>query len=360
MKFIKGFKLIDRSKSFSLNLFSFFVLILADILLAAIIFHGLSEQIDQITNEYEYFPHRYRQVFIQSSWVENNIIGGISGFVLDTPIYYERKKHKNRHPVCVEFDQKIQTIKNSPELFEKFKKFERLRKTYGNYDSYQKNKLNLAGPTYTEIQKIAQSLRQDPIVAETINFIFEKQKENYIDDIKKHKKAFAFKRTGYGLLFLIPVSLILCLWNNRANKKEQNLSIIISSHFIIVALLPILFETARLVFEFLPNVLLKNVYDFLIHSKLISLWYYFVIALVTIVISVLIWFLQYKVFTQKRYLRNRIQKSKCTQCGVKIKYEHKFCPNCGNDLLRTCSFCNELTIDGYEYCQNCGKQTVEL
>lgn len=360
MKFIKGFKLISRSKSFSLNLFSFFVLILADILLATIIFHGLGEQIDQITNEYEYFPYKYRQAFIQSDWVENNIIEEISTFVLDAPIYYEKKKHKKRHPICEEFDSRINSIKDNSELFGIFKKLKRLKKTYQNYDSYQKNKLNLAKPAYDEIQKITNLLQKNSNVKETINFVFEKQKDNFIGDIKKYKRAFAFKRTGYGLLFLIPVIAILCFWNNRANKKEQNLSIIISSHFIIVALLPILFETTRLILEFLPNVLLKNIYEFLINSKLISLWYYIVIALMMLSISILIWFLQNKVFTQKRYLRNRIQKSKCTQCGLKINYEHQYCPNCGNNLLIICNFCNELTIDGYEHCQNCGKQAMKL
>ena len=230
-----------------------------------------------------------------------------------------------------------------------------LKKTYKNYDAYQKNKLNLAGSAHNEIQNITTLLQQNITVKETINFVFKNQKENYIDDIKKYKRVFAFKRTGYGLLFLVPLIGILCFWNNRSNKKERNLSIIISSHFIIVALLPILFEMTRLLLEFLPNVLFKNIYDFLISSKLISLWYYIMIALMIVVISLLIWFLQNKVFTQKRYLRNRIQKSKCTQCGLKISYECQFCPNCGNTLLRTCELCNELTIDGYEYCQHCGK-----
>ncbi|MCP4763314.1 MAG: zinc ribbon domain-containing protein [archaeon] len=355
MKFLNGFKLISRSKSFSLNLFSFFILILADIFLATIIFHGLSEQIDQITNEYEYFPYQYRQAFIQSTWVENNIIGKISNSVLDAPIYYEKKKYKKRHPVCQKFDDRIEFIKKNSELVDLFKKLKRLKKTYQNYDAYQKNKLNLAEPTYKEIQNITKTIQENSIVAGTIDFIFEKQRENYIDDIKRYKRTFAFKRTGCGLLFLIPVIVALCFWNNRSNKRERNLSIIISSHFIIVALLPILFEISRLVLEFLPNVLLKNIYEFLISSKLISIWYYIVIALMIATISLVIWFLQNKVFTQKRYLCNRIQKSKCTQCGLKINYEYQYCPNCGNNLLRVCDLCKELTIDGYDHCQNCGK-----
>ncbi len=355
MKLFKNFKLISRSKSFSLNLFSLFVLFLTDILLATIIFHGLSEQIDQLTNEYEYFPHKYRQALIRSNWVENNIISKISDCVLRAPIYREEKTHKKRHPVCDEFDAQINALKNDPDIVTLFKKLRRLQKTYQNYDNYQKNKLNLADSTYKEIQSIAEQLRETPLVNGTVQFVFAKQKENYIDDIKAYKRSFAFKRTGYGLLFLVPIIALLCLWNRQANKKEKNLSIIISSHFIIVALLPILFEITRLLLEFLPHVLFKSIYEFLISSKLISLWYYGVIFVIVAAISILIWFLQTKVFTQKRYLRNRIQKSTCTQCGLKASYDNPYCPHCGNKLLRVCRSCSQLTIKEYDYCQHCGR-----
>jgi cell fate (sporulation/competence/biofilm development) regulator YmcA (YheA/YmcA/DUF963 family)/predicted RNA-binding Zn-ribbon protein involved in translation (DUF1610 family) len=355
MKLIQGFKLISRSKSFSLNLFSFFVLILADIFLATIIFYGLSEQISQLTNEYEYFPHKYRQAFIQSTWVENNIITEISDCVLDAPIYYEKPKHKKRHPICDAFDSKINDINGNEAVVKMFEKRKRLQSVYRNYDDYQKNKLNLAEPTYNDIQKITKQIEEHPVVQTIINFVFSEQKKSYINDIKAYKRIFAFKRTGYGFLFLLPIIGLLYFWNVRSNKRGRNLSIIISSHFIIIALLPILFETMRLLLEFLPNVLFKTIYDFLINSKLISLWYYMVIAIIVIAITILIWVLQNKIFTQKRYLRNRIQKAKCTQCGIKTNYRYEFCPNCGNNLLKNCNHCNKLTIEGYEYCQNCGK-----
>lgn len=355
MKLTQGFKLISRSKSFSLNLFSFFVLIIADIFLSTIIFYGLSEQINQLTNEYEYFPHKYRQAFIYSAWVENNIINKISDNVLDAPIYYEKAKHKKRHPVCDEFDSKIDDIKENEIVVKLFEKRKRLQSVYQNYDDYQKNKLNLAETTYNDIQKITKRIEEYLVVQTTINFVFSEQKKSYVDDIKAYKRIFAFKRTGYGFLFLLPIIGLLYFWNMRANKRGRTLSIIISSHFIIIALLPILFETMRLLLEFLPNVLFKTIYDFLINSRLISLWYYMVILIIVIAITILIWFLQNKIFTQKKYLRNRIQKSKCTQCGIKINYKYEFCPNCGNNLLKNCHHCKELTIEGYEYCQNCGK-----
>ena len=91
-------------------------------------------------------------------------------------------------------------------------------------------------------------------------------------------------------------------------------------------------------------------------SKLISIWYYAVIFLIVVFITVTIWILQTKVFTQKRYFRNRIQKMRCTQCGIKTSYESQYCPNCANELLVKCVNCQELTIKDYEFCQKCGKK----
>jgi hypothetical protein len=220
MKITQGFKLISRSKSFSLNLFSFFILILADIFLANIIFYGLSEQIDQITNEYEYFPRKYRQAFIQATWVENNIISKISDDVLDKPIYREKAFHKKRHPICDQLDLRMDVVKNTPALVQLFEQRKRLQTIYQNYDDYQRNKLNLAETTYTEIQDITTQIGKDPAVRDLISFVFSNQNDKtHGDDIKAYKRAFAVKRAGYGLLFLVPIIGLLYFWNHRSNKK---------------------------------------------------------------------------------------------------------------------------------------------
>ena len=355
MKVFKGFKYYQKTRNYSLNLFSMVLLLLADIFLAIILFSGLEAQTDQITTAREYFPFQYRQVFINASWVENNFIDKLTDRVLEKRIFREKKAHKKMHPVCEAFDRRIDLIRENSGLVEQFKRLKRFRSKYKNYDDYQTFKLNMAGPAYTQFQALAGSISAHPLVKEMSAFVFEKQKRDYVDDIKAYKRIYAFKRTAYGFIFLLPVIGVLWLWNTMANKKDHHLGVIISSHFIIVALIPVLLELARLVLEFFPKVLFKTIYDFLIQSNLISIWYYVLIVLMAAAISVFIWFLQNKVFTRQRYLRNRIQKSRCTRCGVKVSYEKPFCPNCGHPLLTACRFCSEPTIEGYSHCQNCGK-----
>lgn len=355
MKIINGIKINAKSRTFSLNHFSFAVLLLADIALAVIVFTGLNAQIDQLTSEYEFFPYTYRAALIEEKWVEENILDKIQSEVLRESVFHGEPTHKRMHPACEELRAGIEGLKGNAAVNALFRSRRRMQRNYDEYDQYQKSDLGMARAVHDSILLVSSELKAHKDVQGVISFVFSSQPKDFRAEIKAYRRLFALKRTGFGFLFLLPVILLLGFWNKKANDKERYLAVIISSHFILVASLPIAFELIRLVIEIIPNVLLKSIYDFLIKTKLVSVWYYAVILLVGVFITFLIWFLHTKVFTQKRFFRNRIQSGKCTQCGVRTDYRFRFCPNCGNELLRECPHCGKLTIRDYEFCQQCGK-----
>jgi len=345
----------SNQKRLSFNVISLIMLIIADIFLSILIFHGLSEQNDQLTNPEEYFPEKHKQVFIYDEWVDNNFVYNITEKVLSEEYSEPYKKHKKMHTVCVLFDKKINEIKGDKELYQQLRNFKRLITKFGGFSKYQKLR-GYADPTYQEIQILGRNLRNIEKIDSLINFIKIAQNKSYKEEIKTYKKFFALKRTLFSFAFLVPLIILLILWNQKAFKKNYELSIIISSHFIIISFLPMLFELCRLIFEVLPHVLLKSIYDFLINSKLVTVWYYILIFLSIVIIFLIIWFLQNKIFTQKRFLTRRILANKCTRCGVKVDYEKRFCPNCSNELKSICPNCNQLRIKDYDFCQFCGKK----
>ena len=70
------------TKKNEINLITFALLVLSDIFIAVLLFYGLSQQIEQFTDEFEYFPYEYRDMLISDDWVENNILEKISDKVL--------------------------------------------------------------------------------------------------------------------------------------------------------------------------------------------------------------------------------------------------------------------------------------
>lgn len=58
----------------------------------------------------------------------------------------------------------------------------------------------------------------------------------------------------------------------------------------------------------------------------------------------------------------QVQKLKCSNCGMFIDVDAKFCSNCGEKILRGnkvfCSECGQPMEENAKYCSNCGKRRV--
>lgn len=352
MKFIPGIQL--NSTDNKLNIFSFIFLLLADLFILSLLFFGLSEQVDQFTSEYDYFPYRYRNMLINQTWVENNIIEEVSDTVLEEVRYTGDRVSKEMHPACMQIRECFDGIIRNRALMERIKAGDRLRKQYDNlgYDASRRPEKSALSLRIRELEK---ELRGRPEISKTVSLIFKLQKADYTDDLKRFNRIFALKRTVFDFIFILPFLMLLILWNRRALKKEKSLSVVISSHLILVAVIPLGFELVRLIIEVIPRVILKTIYDFLIRLNLISFWYYAVLLISIALIVFIVWILQTKIFTKKRTQIRKYEKGQCMNCSSGIDYEKEYCPVCGTQVLVKCAACGRLTVANMDFCRMCGK-----
>ncbi len=319
-----------------------------------ILFFALSEQISQFTSEDEYFPYTYQSMLIEKTWVENNIVDKITETLLYDVRYDHTPEADDMHPACRAIQLCFDEMKRNKILMEKFDLLERLNTQYDNY-GYGKNQEIERELQFEKIIALERQIHDNTLVKKAANLIFQSQKADYKDDIIRFNKIFALKRTAFDFIFILPFLLLLVLWNRRALQKENNLSVVISSHLILVALVPLMFEFIRLIIEIIPRVILKTIYDFLIKLNLISFWYYAVLFISIAIIAFIVWLLQTKVFTTKRMQKRRFEKKQCMHCSAAADYQKEFCPVCGGRVLVTCTGCGKLTVNNMDFCNSCGK-----
>jgi len=343
-----------------INFITFALLLLSDLFIAILLFFGLSQQISQFANEYEYFPQEFRSMLIQKNWVENNIVEKISSRVLgetrstfdyDYPV-------KSLHPQCREIDDLFTELEGDESLLSEFVTYERLLKNYSSLTRSAKESSE-GLELQLQIKTFEQKLKTYPSIQNTIETIFTNQKIDYTSDISRFRKIFALKRTLFDLIFLLPVLALFILWNRKSLKKESFIQTVISSHYIVVAFLPLLFESIRLVIEVIPKILLKTIYDFLLRLNLITIWYYAVLLISIAFIVFIIWLFHTKIFTREKNRIRLYEKKKCMSCNSVIDYREKFCPVCGVNLHTKCPNCGEDTINLLPFCQKCGEKMEE-
>ena len=338
-----------------INIITYALLILTDIFIAILLFYGLSQQIDQFTDEHEYFPYEYRKMLISNNWIENNIVERISNKVLSSIRSTNEKEIliTKLHPSCKEIQIKFSELENDDYLISEFQNYERLHKNYNALNNNRKE--SEEGKLLQEqIKTYNETLYNNSKINSLIELIFKNQDNNYTKDISKFRKFFALKRTTFDFLFLLPILIAFIFWNKKSVNRGLYLQTIISSHYIIISFLPILFESVRLVIEVIPNILLKTIYDLLLELNLITIWYYCILIISILFIVFIIWLFQTKIFTKEKNRIRLYEKHKCISCNTIIDYKDKFCPICGINLYVQCPECKGETINFLPFCQKCG------
>lgn len=355
MNFLSRFKLHSDQKV--LNFASFVFLIISDIFIMYILFYGLSQQIKQLSDEYDYFPYMYRNMLIEKEWVENNVVSKIADEILQRKrmLYDVSSEKKKLHPVCQEIDAQFKQIIIDKEIIDNIELYDRLQVNYNNL-SKKDQEATLGADLINEIGAVKHTLEKNPKISNLIELIFKSQNSDYTNDIKNHRRIFALKRVGLDFAFLLPIIVLFILWNRKAYKKQSNIGLVISSHYVAISFIPILFEIFRLIIEIIPKILFKAIYDYLLKLNLLTLWYYVIVFISVMLLLGIIWILQTKVFTTEKLNINRYKNRRCMHCNNKINYDSKNCPICGVDIYTTCFNCNAKTIKGLQFCKNCGKE----
>ena len=380
-----------------LSKLSLAIIIILDFFILSVIFEGLAEHTSQLTSPYEYFPYECREIFIQTSWTDANKIAKVQKLVLqDYNRYsytYDKMLDKNKiekmHPVCQNFYQLIKSIYEDANLKNLFIQRQALLKERIQYKNNfkQSNEVyntslleKIADKDTNNLDAVSNSIK---IQSEQINKISSKItdidrqisshtliialwnmmrpgnksfREELINDINSYDKKYLFKELIWQLLFMLPLFFIFLLWHSRSLKRDNKIQLLISSHLLVVASIPIIIKVINLLLELIPKHFFRELFKLLKNLHIIALWHYIVILISIFVVILFIYIIQKKIFNKKRLYQKRLMKGSCYQCGKTLPKKDGICPFCGTNQLKKCPNCNADTYVAGEYCVHCGKQ----
>ncbi len=156
------------------------------------------------------------------------------------------------------------------------------------------------------------------------------------------------------MLFLVPLLLVFYFWNSRSIVAGRQFQTLISSHLLVVALVPGLFKLLELTYDIIPRKLLKQVIEILVSLKLVAVWHYLMIGAAVLLALALIYLFQKKLFSREKLMLRRIAKGQCQNCGQRLAADSAHCPACGAGQYHPCRHCQALTHVHGNFCRACG------
>ena len=318
--------------------------------------------------------------------------------------YYSTKNikiqdDKRTSDICVELYTKIAVFTNSKE----FKTNKKLRNNLRNDKRNTVSEINSIEKRYNTslFEKLSSTNDNNyKAIKQKYYTLLEKEKnidiqikgikkvseykgyQAYVDFVKKnrdkYKKEFdsyvfwqPFLSFLYLLKFTLPLLVLSFLayrFSRRLNRKEtvpNKLITLISSHIMVIALLPIFMNIMTLLYHVIPHRFLKSVVAFLYEFGFIFLGYYFLMFVGIVSVGLIIFFIQ-KSVAKREKLRKEIKektlyidaynKSTCPNCKNRVNYSKNYCGYCREELKRECNSCNKKTPKHIEYCVECGER----
>jgi hypothetical protein len=394
-------KLLQKSKNIKNDLLSFkdepltgtstFLLIILNVFIFTNIMIGIDAEMDKAPKVSYYYPYSCSKHFnnIQTIYKEFN------DNTYSQHNYTPEVNSKNKY--CQELNKKIEVFKLEKSFLinlklittiknKQAKNERRLNQISKNYNTrlfetialMPNNKaLNNAKNEYDAIisdnSKLEKELKSIPILNTLAGY------KDYVKYIKANKDIFfetkksyefwqPFKAYIHMLIFIAPLLVFFSFFYYLTKKKQLTgqsynpIIKIISANISFLLLLPFIWYTFTLIYQFLPKTFLKNIIEFLVDIGLISLLNYFAIFLVVMFFGGLIYYIQKRTIRLKKETpnNNKYQKliswSQCFNCELKINYKNKHCPFCGIKLHQNCQLCNSQMIIHEKYCSSCGNK----
>jgi len=372
------------------------IILFLDFFILVAIFNGLDEHTKQLSSPDTYIPNTCREIVINRHWNPTNRIDNLSQIIISSSTSYHQieEKKKERHPICVAYVDLLDQIKNDKVLtsiFEDRNKSEREAKELqkgidnlkGAYDTSlletmakQQETQTKVDATKTDFQQKANALNnlKNRIVSleQTINGdakvkllwdklqdLREQDRQKLLADLRRLNLWYPVKRMGMQMIFLLPLFAAFYAWNSNSIKKSRGVQTLVSSHLLAVSFIPIFCKIIETIYDIIPKILLKKIFDFLESFKLVAIWHYLVIALAVAAALSLIYIFQKKLFSHDKLIERRISKGACQHCGKHLPVGSQACPFCGFAQFKTCNSCSNLMHVHSKYCRECGKPSTD-
>jgi ribosomal protein L40E len=176
------------------------------------------------------------------------------------------------------------------------------------------------------------------------------------DELRRLNFWYPAQRLGMEMLFLLPLLAVFYFWNAKSIAGKRPFQTLVSSHLLVVAVIPVFLKVAELVYDIIPRKLLRQIIELLESLRLVAIWHYLVIGAAIFAALALIYLFQKKLFSREMMLQRRIAKGLCQDCGQHLPPDSRHCPACGAAQYRICSHCSEPTHVHGRYCRACGHE----
>lgn len=372
------------------------IILFLDLFILIAIFNGLEQHTKQLSSPEEYIPNACREIVINRRWNPTNRIDSLSQIIISssTRYYHTEEKKKERHPVCVAYDNLFAQIKNDKVLtsiFEDRNKSEREAKELqrgidnlkGAYDTslletianqhetqtkvdatktdfqQKANALNILKDRIASLEQTINGDARVKLIWERLQDLREQDRQKLITDLRWLNFWYPVKRMGMQMIFLLPLFAAFYVWNSASIRKNRGVQTLVSSHLLAVSFIPIFCKIVETIYDIIPKILLKKIFDLLESLNLVAIWHYFVIALAVATALFLIYIFQKKLFSHDKLIERRISKGACQQCGKHLPDGSHACPFCGFAQFKPCSNCSNLMHVYSKYCRECGKPPTD-
>ena len=370
------------------------VIVFLDLFILISIFDGLADHTNQLTAPEDRIPQYCRDIVIDSAWSSAARLRNIARVTAEyRNAYYapdERETRKEQHAVCAPIAHLMRQIRKDEGLSTNLKttleleresaalrsELERVKGAYdtalleaaverrqgpANIGAIKKEMADKTGALNEATRKLAlleSAIVQDARVRELFRLldgISEADRIALRDDLRRMNFWYPVQRLGMEMLFLLPLFVAFYYWNARSIARQRPFQTLVSSHLVVVALIPVFFKIVELIYDIVPKKLLKHVIELLESLKLVALWHYLLMGMAVVAALALIYLFQKKLFSRDKAIERRIAKGLCQNCNQRLPAGSAACPLCGFVQYRTCRHCGGSTHVYGKFCKECGR-----
>lgn len=369
------------------------VIVFLDLFILGSIFDGLAEHTAQLASPDERVLPLCRSLVIDGEWNPTNrldrLARRVAAYQADPTREPARIDRGPQHPLCALIIAAYEVIRDDAGLARNLQDSHRLRRETqdlraelermkGAYDTTLLETLAAkpqSGQDTVAIRKtmaektavlneragrqalLDASIEQDPRVRklfDSVAGVTDAQRTALRDELRRLNFWYPAQRLGMEMLFLLPLLAAFAFWNAKSIAGSRPFQILVSSHLLVVALIPVFFKIVELVYDIIPRKLLRQLVELLESLKLVAIWHYLLIGAAIVAALALIYLFQKKLFSREKLLQRRIAKGLCQACGQQLPPDSPYCPLCGTAQFRACGRCNALTHVHGRYCRACG------
>lgn len=369
------------------------VILFLDVFILTAIFDGLADHTAQLAAPDERVPPLCRDLVIDAEWNTTNRLDALADKVsaYHTDVYGETMAVDagRQHPLCASIVTAYEAIRADEGLADNLQQSRRLRRQTrdlrgelarmkGAYDTALLETMTGRAPTDKDTDAIAKtmaeetaalnervgqqalldaSIEQDPRVRELFALVAgvaPDARRALVEELRRQNFWYPAQRLGMQMLFLLPLLAVFYFWNAKSIAGRRPFQTLVSSHLLIVAMIPVFFKLVELVYDIIPRRLLRQVIELLESLKLVAVWHYLLIAGAIVVALGIVYLFQKKLFSREKLLRRRIAKGQCQACGEPLPAGSSHCTACGAAQTRACVRCAAATPLHGRYCRACG------